>query len=282
MQLSDLNLKIEPREKKSFWSSDFERPVLDLYFAFKGEPHTNPPNWYDTLKWGAGNGVEDSFIKILKDSGIIDESYDQKVDGRIEITRENVPITGYIDAITKDGYPVEIKSINNANYFDVKRYEAGEPRSNYVGQLSIYMDALGVDRGYLLVSSIDGLNRFLFECTRDNNLFKCGETVVDLDKQYKRWSKLYHNNVLKSIQPKPTEYLYKYPVDEIDWSEVSKSNISKARNDKKILGDYQVTYSNWKNKIIELQGTELGYTTEELKTIKEATDGYTTDDWGKK
>ncbi len=261
MNLSEFKINQDRKEKKAFYASDFGKPLLDVYFAFKLVDPTNPLKWNDILKFGAGKGVEESMLKILKDSGFVDENYDQKEHGRIEIEREGVRINGYIDAKTKDGLPIEIKSINNKNQFDIKKYEDGKPRENYVGQLAIYMDALSVDIGYLLVSSIDGLNYFLFECKKiGERKYKCKDTEVDLNKEYLRWAKLYRGNVEKSITPQPTEYIYKHDVSTLDWSKVSKTAISKARNGHAVVGDFQVSYSPYKDKIIKMQGATLGYT----------------------
>lgn len=278
--LNKLKYTPEKREKKAFYASDFGKPSLDIYFAFKGIAPSNPPKWWDTLKWGAGNGVEEAILNIFKGSGVVNEDYDQKEHGRIEIQREGVQINGYIDAITKEGTPIEIKSINNANRFDVLKYERGMPRENYVGQLSVYMDALGVDVGNLFVSSIDGLHRFWFDCNRDGLKFQCGETKVDLEAEYKRWSDLWKNHIEPGVAPDPFEYRYKIPVEEVDWHSLSSTDISKARNGAKVIGAWQVTYSPWKDLIIEMQGDSHGYTPKELEYIMEATKGYTT--WTKK
>ncbi len=275
MKLTEFKLKQEKREKKAFYASDVLKPVLDLYFSFKGVEPTNPMEWYSTLRFGAGNGVEASMLKILKDSGFVNEDYDQKVHGRIEIEREGIKINGYIDAITKDGLPIEIKSINNKNQFDIAKYEDGKPRQNYVGQLAIYMDALNVDSGYLFVASIDGLNYFLFECKKiGERKYKCKDTEVDLDIEYKKLSNLFKEYVEKDIVPPATEYIYKHDVNKIDWSKVIKSAISKARNGHAVVGDFQIAYSPYKDKIIELQGSQLGYSEDEIKIIKEKTAGY--------
>lgn len=273
--LDKLTYSNERKEKKAFYASDVGKPLLDLYFSFLGTEQSNPPKWYETLKWGAGKGVEEAMLKVLKQNGIVDESYDQEKDGRIEIEREGVSIHGYIDAKMKDGTPIEIKSINNANIFDVRNYENGNPRENYVGQLATYMDALGVDRGFLFVSSVDGLNRFWLECNRVEGLtFKCGNVVVDLAKEYKRYAELYNNHIVKEVMPDIWEYRYKIPVDEVDWTKQSVANISKARNGHKVLGDYQIQYSPYKNLIVQLQGETLGYTPEELEKIKVKTKGF--------
>lgn len=274
-----INLKYEEerREKKAFYASDYGKLDIDLYFSFAGEKKTNPPEWNETLKWGAGKGVEEQMLKILKMNGVVKEDYTQEQHGRIEMIREDIQINGYIDAMTIDGLPIEIKSVNNANKFDVMKYDKGEPRENYVGQLAIYMDYLGVDKGYLFVSTIDGLHYYWFECIRIGKLkYKCGNTVVDLFNEYARWYVLYNENVLKKVPPE-CPIRYKIPVDEIDWTKVSKTDISKARTNQKVIGDpdsWKIQYSDWKDKIIELQGATLGYSDEELLKINLATKGY--------
>lgn len=275
--LEKLEFIEEDRDKKAFYASDINKSDLDLYFAFTKEPKTNPAKWYQTLKWGAGNGVEANMLTVLKMNGIVQKDYDQKTHGRIDIERAGVTIHGYIDAKTVDGLPIEIKSINNANKYDILKYERGEPKENYVGQLSVYMDALGVDRGYLFVASVDGLHYFWFECRRvRGRVYNCGKVTIDLDKQYERWSKLMTYNVDQKVMPNIWQYRYKYDVETLDWTTVSASAISKARNNKAVVGDWQVTYSSWKDRIIELQGTTHGYTDRELAIIKEKTQGYTT------
>lgn len=273
--LKELNYTPEKRNKTAFYAGDFGKPALDLFFQFKGMAPTNPPKWYDTLKWGAGKGVEEALLKILKSNGIVPEDYDQKAHGYVDIVREGVPVHGYIDAKDKNGNPIEIKSVNNANRFDILKYEKGRPRENYVGQLSVYMDALGVHSGLLVACSIDGLSRFEFACKRDGLKFKCGEIELDLEAEYKRWATIW-DHVQKDEMPDIWQYRYKIPVDEIDWTKVSKSDIGKARQGKKVIGDWQVQYSEYKDKIIELQGSEIGYTPEELAYILEKTKGYTT------
>jgi len=273
----NLKVKNEVREKKGFYPTDFLKPNFDLYQRFKDVPPTNPPKWNETLKFGAGNGMEAQLLTILKNSDIVKEDYDQKEHGRVLMNRNDIEIRGYIDAINIQGEPIEIKSINNKNQYDIMKYRKGEPRANYVGQLAIYMDFLNKDKGYLFVASIDGLNYFIIPCNRVGlRKFRCGQIEVDIDKEYKRWSKLFKNNVLKDIEPDCWEYHYKYPIDEIDWKSVSKASISRARNNKAVIGDWQVQYSEYKDLIIERQGVGVGYSPEEITKIKEYTNGYTT------
>jgi hypothetical protein len=274
--IENLIYKEEQKEKTGFYASDVLKSGWELYHAWKGTPKTNLPQWYETLKWGAGNGVEASMLKVLKDSGIVNEDYDQHVHGKINHNKYGFEIHGRIDAMTKDGFPIEIKSVNNKNAWDIKAYADGYPRENYVGQLSVYMDALGVDTGYLFVATVDGLNTFWFKCTRVGDKFVCGKVEFDLGKEIERWRNLMDNHVLKDIEPDPFEYIYKIPIEKIDWSKMSKDKISKARNNHAVIGDFQITYSPWKDLWIKKQGQTIGYTAEELIKINELTSGYST------
>lgn len=273
--LDELVYLSEAREKTAYYASDVGRPSWELYNAWVGVAKTNPMKWYDYLKMEAGNGVEKAMVKVLKDSGIVEQDYDQNVQGKINYTRDGIEIHGRVDALTKDGIPIEIKSINNKNNWDIGAYQDSYPRENYVGQLSIYMDALGVDTGYLFVSSIDGLSRFWFKCVRTGNKFTCGNTVFELDKEIARWKKLYEENVVKKIEPDVFEYRYKTPVDEIDWEKISASKITGARMNRAVIGDYQVSWSGWRDLWIKKQGQVPGYTAEELLVVHEKTKGYT-------
>lgn len=286
IDLNNLKFTQEDRKKENFYSSDFGKSLIDLYFAFTEEPVTNPPSWNDTLKWGAGKGVEESMLTILKMNGIVKEDYNQKVDGRIEIKYKNIQINGYIDALSVNGTPIEIKSINNKNAFDISKYENNNPRENYVGQLATYMEAKGEKRGFLFVASIDGLNYFWFECLAlGEGKYRCGNVTVDLYKEWDKWVEL--KNYLEKFLNRENillnsylfEHRYKYPVKDLDWRKVSKTSISKARNGHAVVGDWQVSWSPYKNRIIELQGDVPGYTVEEMAIIKDKTEGYTVKGW---
>lgn len=274
----ELEYKEQDKKRTAFHCSDYDKLDIDIYYSFVGETKTNPVKWNETLKWGAGKGTEMQMLEILKMNDKINQDYVQEVDGRVDMIREGVEIHGYIDAMTKEGLPIEIKSINNKNSVDVKKFGEGYPRESYVGQLAMYMDFLGKDIGYLFVSTIDGLDYFWFTCRKTGEgIYQCGHIEVDLNKTYREWSVLYTEHILKSKTPECL-IRYKIPVEEVDWKSVSKTDISKARNGHKVIGDpdsWKITYSSWKDKIIQGQGVELGYDHKEIEYILEATKGYT-------
>jgi hypothetical protein len=122
---------------------------------------------------------------------------------------------------------------------------------------------------------MDGLDTFWMECNKiGEGLYQCGTVTVDLNKEYKKWSKLYHEYVLKDIEPPINQYIYKKDIEKIDWDSMSAGDITKARNNHKVLGDWEVLYSPYKDIIVAKQGTTLGYTAQELTRIKELTTGY--------
>lgn len=260
-------VKQEHREKKTFYASDFGKATLDLYFSLTGEPATNQMKWDDTIRLEAGNGVEKSLVKILKDSGFVPENYEQLA---VESVREGVTIHGRIDAIMNDGTPIEIKSINNKNVFDISNYTNNEPRESYVGQLAIYMDALGKEKGYLFAVTLDGLNKFIFPCYKTSEgKYRCGKVEVDIQKEYKRWAKIWNENIVPRKIPDVWEYTYKPDINKIDWKKVPLPKRRAAVNDGVVVGgDWHINYSPWKNKIVALQGTTVGYNDEEKAHIK--------------
>lgn len=279
--LEQLTYNYEQRERTAFYASDFEKALIDIYFAWIQEPVTNPPSWNETLKWGAGRGVEDQFSIILKQSGIVEEDYDQKEHGRVELRPDkfDIQINGYVDFISKNGHPIECKSCNNKSRWDIIAYNKGEPRRSYVGQLAHYMHHLDAEKGALFAATIDGLHYWWLDCFKTGPYsYQCGKIEVDLGKEWAKWEDLYNNNIKKKelSQDIIWEYVYKYPLTEIDWKDQSKTKIREARNGRYVFGDWQIKYSNWKDKIIELQDEVPGYTNEELDYIQEATAGYTT------
>jgi len=278
LSLKNLENPRENRERKAFFASDYGKPNLDLYFSWLNEPRTDEITWRKQLLFGAGNGVEEKVGEILKSSGYVDEDYDQREDGRIEFYTHNIDINGYIDFILKDGTPLECKA--TGSYYNLKQTRESKPRESYVGQLATYMEYLGREKGYLFIASFDGSQTYLFECEKiDDYKYKCGETEVDLNEEWLRWAKLHQNHIVPEELPDIWEYEYKYDVDEIDWHNVSDNKISKARNNREVLGDYQVHYSDWKTKIREMQEAEEKYTPKEIVKIHKHTKGYTTDEW---
>lgn len=255
-------------EKKSFWASDCERNAFDLYHAWIGTPPTNPFDAKSLWRFACGKAAEECILAQIKDE--LAEDGDQY---RIEFEWEGVPITGYADAKLKDGTIVEIKSYYGE--YQAKDMLAGAPKLSYLKQLAVYMYAEKLKKGllYMVPMPMGEHFQFVLEQTSEG-VFECNGVTFDIVDEFVRWKKLYEDNIKPKIEP-VSEYRYKYDLDTLDWRSISKSQISQARNGHKVLGDWQILYSPYKDLIVEKEGTDLGYTLQELALIKEKTTGYT-------
>lgn len=262
----------EQHDKDSFWASDSEKDALELYLKWKGVPVTNPIEPETKVIFTAGKMIEEAVIKLLGD-----EVKESQV--RVEMEREGVQITGYIDAVLKDGTPMELKSYYG-DYQD-KDLEAGNPKTSYLKQLAIYMDFLNVSKGYLVYFNRGTGQMYQFTLNRDGDKYTCNNISFDLRDTYSKWAVLKKDFIDKGIEPN-SDYQYKYPISSINWSELSTSKISSARNGSAVIGDYQVKYSPYKNYIVSKEAKShgltfeeyIGYDSRELELIKELTKGY--------
>jgi hypothetical protein len=259
------------REKTSFWATDSEKPLFDLYHQWKGTKPTNPIEPKKLIMFQAAKMLEMAMVDKLVAMGKAQKLEQQ---ARIDFQWEDVPITGYVDALEINSDPIEIKSFYGE--YQAKELQEGKPKTSYLKQLAIYMYFLGKKRGTLIYLDRGTGDMYEFELVRlDDFTFQSGNIKFDLRDVFKRWKDLYANHILPSIEPK-SEYLYKLPISSINWSSLSKADISKARTNQKVIGSHPwaVNYSPYKNMIIEREGTTLGYTDEELNQIKELTKGY--------
>ena len=264
------------KDKDSFWCTENELNQFDIYHRFKGTNSTNPMTAETAFGLGMRKKLEEAVIDIFDDMGIlIKPEYGQH---RIDMKRCGVKVTGYMDAIIKEEnkkVPVEIKT--SFGYYQKKELLKGNPRLSYLKQLAQYMDFMNASKGYLFQVHfekdliVDDI--YQFTLIKNESKFKCGYIEFDLDDTYKRYKRIYEEYILPDIEP-PSEFIYKYPLEEIDWKTLSANQISKARNNKAVIGSWQCLYSDYKNLIIEKEGTILGYSDKEIAYIKEKTKGY--------
>lgn len=281
----DAERRLEKKAKDSFWATEAETPLLDLYHKWIGTPPTNPIDAEKLVMFNAAKMMELALVQSLEAMGALKQdkrTWLERLFGKEEkqtyfrMERYGVTVSGYMDAVFCDGTPLEIKTFYGD--YQARELKAGKPRSSYLKQLAIYMDALDQYKGKLIYMDRGTGEMYEFVLDRDKEnptKFKCLNVEFDLDDTYKKWSRLYRNNILKRIEPKP-QIQYKIPVEQIDWSSVSKAQISKARNNRAVIGDWQVKYSPYKERYLEIEKTIAGYTNEELEYIKEQTAGYST------
>ena len=255
----------EPHEKNTFWASESETMLFEIYHRWMGTEPTNPITGDKMVLMNAGKMMEESLVEKWTKAGVVQGKEDQL---RIEMTRFGVPISGYIDAVHVDGYPIEVKTFYG--YWQQKELDAGKARESYLKQLAIYMDALDQDQGKLFYMERGNGAMYEFTLTRTgDNQFTCGNIGFNSNDTYKRWADLYTAHILPKVEPEP-DFLYKLPANKIDWSQVSKTDVKKARANNKVIGEHPwaIQYSGYKDLILQRQGVEPGYTLEELLEIK--------------
>ncbi len=200
---------------------------------------------------------------------------------RVDMQREGIRVTGYLDGLFKDGSPLEVKSYYGD--YQAKELEAGKPRVSYLKQLAQYMDCLNAFKGILLYIDRGTGRMHEFTLLRDSTdtlKFRCNGIEFDLSETYKRWAKLYKENVAPKIEPSANENgLYKMPIDQIRWSDYSVGDIGKARNNLKVIGSdrengWKNMYSPYLDLILQRQGVSRGYSDEELGLIRVLTKGF--------
>ena len=150
----------EGHKKESFWASDCLRPNCDIYWKWIDEPATNPIKPESLLLMQVGKLYEQKLVEYFEKFGDIIRVGDAKeikkrglkLKGdqfRVEMEREYVPITGYMDAIHKTGIPVEIKT-HWAKGVDSMLDAGMPPNEHYCYQTAVYMDYLGKDQGQII------------------------------------------------------------------------------------------------------------------------------------
>lgn len=272
-------LKRGEKKKTSFWASETEAMAFDIYHKWIETPETNPMEGETLMMLTMRKMSEEAVVKLLDNAKILLKRFANEERVYFEWGPHKVPISGYPDAgVAIDGSEaiVEIKTYyGQHNHVEVT---AGRVRPSYLKQLAIYLYHFKIPHGILLMinQGTGEMTEFdLYQDPENPYHFACpdNEIEINLEETFKRWEKIYVENILPRVEP-AIEKIYKYDIRKLDWSKVSTSDISKARNGHKVLGDWEIKYSGYKDLIVERQGTTLGYTNEEIDYIRKVTDGY--------
>jgi len=262
----------EGRKKTSFWASDCLRPSCDIYWRWMDEPETNPIKPSSLLLMQVGKLFEQRIVEFLRGMGEIKdaEKTDLPVkDGqfRVEMEREYVPVTGYMDAVHAEGFPIEIKT-HYAQTVD-RMLENGQPPSDhYCHQLAVYMDFMGVDKGLMISANRANGNIFFSDMERLGDLrFRCKGYEFDLGKEYARFRRIMENNIHEHKEPE-LEYLYRPDVTAALLDQYKEDKIKKAIKGERVLCDHKwrYQYSSWKEKVIEKEASMRGVSVADLCT----------------
>jgi len=269
------------KEKTSFWASESEIQAFDIYHRWMKTPPTNPIEEEKLMMLKMRKLTEDAIVFYLKQTGKVIERLTNGERCFFEWGPNKVPISGYPDIGISDGKKeiiVEVKT-----YYGGKQHSEiriGKVKSSYLKQLAIYLYHFKINHGILLMVNQGTGEKFeyeLYQNGKNKHHFICPDNSVEinLEETFKKWENIWIKNILPKKEPK-IDFIYKYDIKKIDWDNLPASVISKARNNKAVVGDWQIKYSDYKNLIISKQKTTSGYTPEELKIIRELTTGYST------
>jgi hypothetical protein len=285
IQLLDKQIKLTREEeylgkqKTSFWASEGKLMAFDIFHRWMGTPPTNVMSEEKIMMLRMRKLTEEAVVELIRKSGNLIEKLSNNERCYFEWGPHKIPISGYPDlglVIDEEQIITEVKTYyGGLQHSQIKN---GTVKQEYLIQLAIYMYYFKIRHGILLMINQGTGERFEFELFQQDNPyhFLCPDNgdEIDLEAVFKRWEKIYIENILPKKEPE-IEYIYKYPIEKIDWATIAKSKIASARSGKVVIGDYQVKYSDFKNMIVERQGTVLGYTDKELALIRKLTDGYT-------
>ncbi len=267
------------KEKTSFWASETELMAFEIYHRWVGTKPTNPITEEKLMMLKMRKLTEEAIVLFLRKSGALIEKFSNDERCYFEWGPHKVPISGYPDVgvnIGGEEIIVEIKTYYGGMQHN--KIRNGGVRESYLKQLAIYMYHWKIKHGILFMVNQGTGERFEFELYQEGNEYHyiCPDNGVEIDmlSVFKRFEKIWIENVKEKKEPE-IEFQYKYDIEKIDWDEMSAGRISKARNNKAVIGDWSVIYSDFKDMIVKKQGTTLGYTDKEIARIKELTDGYT-------
>jgi len=268
------------KKKTSFWASETETMPFETYHRWKGTPPTNPITGEKIVMLSMRKLTEEAIVNYLRKSKRIKviEKFTNQERCYFEWGPNKVPISGYTDVgVDANGEPIIIEVKTYYGNHQHSQIRIGMIRESYAKQLCIYQYYHKVPRGILLMANQGTGEMFEYDFFQQENPyhFICQDNAmeINLEETFKKFEKTYINFIKPDKEP-PIDKIYKYPIEEIDWENTSKSMITKARNNKAVIGDWEVKWSDYKDMIIERQGTVPGYTQEELDRIIELTAGY--------
>jgi hypothetical protein len=228
-----------------------------------------------------GKLYEQKLVEILEQMGEIVQPDDetriaelglvlQEDQFRVEMEREYVPITGYMDAVHAEGYPIEIKT-HYAHSVDKKLESGGPPSEHYCHQLAVYMDFMGVDRGTIISANRANGNIFSSNIVGfGDGVYECKGYRFNLHDEYKRWRKIMEENIIPRKEP-DLEYLYRPDVTKKLLDQYAEDKIKKAIKGERVLCDHnwRYQYSSFKDRVIQKEADMKGVSISELCTYTE-------------
>lgn len=280
------------RDRRGHYASSAFADMRDQYWGMTGEKETNPTDFWGKMKMMVGSAVEAQLIKeYFSDMhfygvhllgtqvpvGASDPAWDGALDVLIAYKGEDGKYKKYVIEIkTKSGYGANLLNDNP------------EASVEYLAQLGLYLkdlDKKGVtNEGCLLYTLLSDANfgrLVVIRCRYDSKTdeivaFEAENmdgTLTVLNQRLKigdieeRWKKL--EEYTKSKKLPPVDKIYKYPLTPEFIDSLSDTKMREAISGKKVFGDWQIAYSRYKDKHMELQKGP-GYTEQEVALLRKA------------
>lgn len=281
------------RDRREFYASSNDKCRRDEYWSFIGEPETNEPDFTASKSFLLGEAIENAFrekwLANLTKQGVY------LVGKQVPVGGSKPPWNGYIDFLLEYRTPdsselcvVEFKTITKVGADMLFSNPASLDKDGYVGQLGLYLKDF-YDKGHPNVKGSLFFMGFSANCWMDMLQYnvryepETEEAVVyeyidskgSPHKMTKRvsiraildkWNDIIQHVKEKKV-PKP-DYVYKYPVTEEMCKNLSDYMLQKVLKGEKIIGDWQVTYSRYRDKIFEVDGITREYTPEETAIFR--------------
>lgn len=278
------------RDRREFYASEALAPRRDIYWKFKGEPETNPTDFIGSLRMLCGEAIEravrDSWLSKMHLFGL------HLVDSQVKVGGSNPDWNGFVDfyiaqkkGSETDKALVEFKT--KWGFGADLLYEKPEPSKEYLAQLGLYLEDY-YNKGkkvegilfYILLSDNNFGSVLQFNCrydpettsivayrfsTLDGRSGNCNYTL-DISSVRKNWLNL-KDCIDKNKLPEESFY-YKYTIDSDFLQRQSDKTLRDILAGKKVIGDWQISYSRYKKKHLELLGQSAGYTLDELRLVE--------------
>lgn len=274
------------RDRRGTYASGLMQNARDLYWSLSGEKETNPTDLVGNLRMLVGKAIEreltEQVIRNLHWFGL--HAYGGAE--QIPIGGSNPEVDGYLDGLlverSADGrfdkpWVLEVK-VKNGYGADLFKQDC-DPGPEYLAQMGYYLKDLNAKkvtaRGIFLfiLNSDKSMGEMIeIECEYDeatDTVRAYRATHIDgsapraLDYRLEMGPVLKRIELIKQAVQKgvlpPSEHRYKHPLTPEFIASLSDAQLKKAIDGEKVLGDWQISYSRYKNKHVEAEGTCLGY-----------------------
>lgn len=281
------------RDKRgAFDASAIMANARDLYWKSTGEKETNPTDYTGNMRMRIGkwieNGLNQEILQNLHWFGVHAYGGEQT-----PIGGSDPDINGYLDAILvqrvgdKFGKPVVMELKTKQGYGADLLCQSYDPGPSYLAQLGYYLKDLH-EKGFtnegmfifILLSDSRYGEMVQIDCRYDEMTdeviaYKARHVFGDerdIDFRLKLTPALQRLQLIKqqieSGELPSAEHFYKMPLTPNTLAGVSDAQLRKAIAGEKILGDWEIAYSRFKDKHIEMEGSAKEYTDEELAVLR--------------